>query len=465
MDDQTIDPTTVPATQGPTETQTTGSTSGSTQTVMTPADKAAIEGQFAANTNAANLQQQVGDAEATKAAQLADVQGQDADLYRQEAADAAATHQDYLDRVENARQQQRDAEDALKDHKFENYWSKQSTGHKILQALGTIATCFSGNQTAMNALNEQTNNLIKQDFDQQRAEYAQKLDQARMKGEDVNSLYSQWERELAASKTKEAKAHEAIAAKALEVGTRAGIPLDQLTNSVLVQNLLANANQKRLESQLHFDRTNRFERSQNTSTTSQKGAKGPSAQQLQADAELADLIPDAQALAKTPLTPDEMKVLLRRLNPPKDTGVGSKIVNKVGELMEPSLDADSLKRVETAQRLVGRLNPLVGEKRTQDSDIAVAMSRLPTTDDKDTTKADRLLQTIRAQAYRTSNPGAFARAATPAALAPTSAAPAPAAPVANPQLIARAKAAMADPNASPAAKIAAAKILDSAQSR
>jgi hypothetical protein len=460
MDDQnTIDPTTIPAAAAPTETQTTGSTSGSSQTVMTPADKAAIQGQFAANTNAANLQEQVGGAEADKSTQLADVQGEDADLYRQQAADAAAEHQFNLDRIEKARGQQQEAEDALKDHKFENYWSKQSTGHKVLQALGSLATGFSGNQAAMNALNQQTQDLVKQDFDQQRAEYAQKLDEARMKGADVNDLYSQWEREMGASKVKEAKAHEAIAAKALEVGTRAGIPVDQLKNSVLVQNLIANANQKRLESQLHFDRTNRFESSRNTSETTQKDAKGANAKQLEADAELADLIPDAQALTKTPLTADEMKVLIRRLNPPKDTGIGSTIAHKVGDWMEPSLDPDALKRVETAQRLVGRLNPLVGEKRTPDSDIAVAMSRLPTADDKDTTKADRLLQTIRAQAYRTTNPSAFARAAgapqTPFSMPAGTPPPA----TTNPQTIARARAAMNDPNASPAAKMAAARIL------
>lgn len=476
MDDQTtIDPTTVPAGAMPTQTTTAGTTSNSsngfTQTQETPEDKDAIARQLEASTKQAGLTEQAGDAQATADSQKADLLDQDADLHRQESADAAADFADMQDRVARARQQQADAEDTLKNHKFEDYWGKQSTGHKLLEGLGRAITGFSGNVDAVKALNEQNQALIKQDFDQQRAEYAQKLDQARMKGEDVNQLYSQWEREMALSKTKEAKAHEALAAKMLAAGTRAGIPVGQLTNSAHVQELLAKAQAKRLESQMHYDRVNRHEaatsRSSSTSETSQKGAKGPTPQQLETDAALADLIPDAQSLTKTPLSPDEMKVLLRRLNPSKPHGLGDKIADKVGEWMEPSLDAEGQKRVETAQRLVGRLNPLVGEKRTPESDISVALSRLPTTEDADKTKADRLLQTIRAQAYRTSNPAAFARASTPAPAAPASAPPPPETPeqtetrrVRELDMFNRAKQTMADPNAPAAAKVAAAKIID-----
>jgi hypothetical protein len=94
---------------------------------------------------------------------------------------------------------------------------------------------------------------------------------------------------------------------------------------------------------------------------------------------------------------------------------------------------------------------MVGEKRTPESDVAVAMSRLPTTDDKDTTKSDRLLQTIRAQAYKTSNPAAFRGAVAPA--------PAATASPYSPAILAKAQQAMNDPQAPPAAKIAAAKVL------
>src|SRR5580704_4725120 len=105
MPDITPDPAAI-ATPGPIETQSSGTTSGSSQTVATPADRQAMAGQFQANLNAANQQQQVGDAEANRSSQLADVQGEDADLARQQAADAAANHQDYLDRIERARGQQ-----------------------------------------------------------------------------------------------------------------------------------------------------------------------------------------------------------------------------------------------------------------------------------------------------------------------------------------------------------------------
>jgi hypothetical protein len=457
------DPTMVAASPGPVETQSTNTSSGSTQTVATPDDRAAIQGQLDANNAAAQGQVDVGQAQADQANAVADVQGEDADLARQQAADAAADHQAYLDRIDTARKQAADAEDALKNHKYEDYWTKQGTGKTILHNIGKLLVGFGGNVAGQQAFNDATQNAIKEDFDHQRADYAQKLDLAKQKGADVNDLYSQWEREMGASKVKEAKAHEAVAAKALEVATRAGIPVDQAKNNVLVQQMLAGAQQKRLEAQFHFDRTNRFEKTKSDQIQDQKGAKGPTADQLKADAEVSDMTPDAQYLHDHPLSPDEMKVLTRRLNPPKSTGVGTAALNKIGDWLTPDLDPEGEKKVAAAQRLVGRLNPLVGEKRTPDSDLAVAISRLPTTDDKDTSKADRLMQTVRSQAWRTTNPAAFAKAATPAA--------APATPltikanIAAPSkgALVRAKAVLDDPNASPAAKRAATLLIGAAR--
>jgi hypothetical protein len=474
--DPTIDPTTVgvpgPVESAGTSTNATNSnTSSSTGATPAAGVMPAIAQQNDALMSAAGDQKAVGDAQAIADAQKADLQGQDAELARQQAADAAADHQDYLDRISKARSQQAEAEDALKNHKFENYWSKQSTGHKILEGIGMLTTGLSGNVAAQQAQNEQLQHTISQDFDQQRAEVAQKLEVARLKGEDVNNLYSQWQAELGASKVKEAKAHEAIAAKALEMGTRAGIPVAQLQNNVAYKTLVANAAAKKVEALQHYDRSNTSARtsaianSTDNKITDQKGPK-VTKDQLEANASLADMTPDAQSLVRNPLTPDELKTLSKRLtaSAKEPTGLGNRLIDGVEDLATKKLTPEQEERIATAQRLVGRLNPLVGEKRTPESDLAVAMSRLPTTTDKDTTKADRLLQTVRAQAYRTTNPAAFAKAATAPAPAPATAPNATPGPASySPAILAKAQKAMSDPKAPAAAKIAAARVLDAAR--
>src|SRR5579884_3381853 len=86
-----------------TTSTTSGSNSSTSQNQMSAADQAAINAAESNSKAAADLTGQAGDAEAVKQARLADIQDEDADLARREAADAAANHQDFLDRVEAAR--------------------------------------------------------------------------------------------------------------------------------------------------------------------------------------------------------------------------------------------------------------------------------------------------------------------------------------------------------------------------
>jgi hypothetical protein len=478
-----IDPATV-GVPGPVESAGTGTnasnTSTSSSTAATPAAGVmpAIAQQNDALMSAAGDQKAVGDAQALADSQKADVLGQDADLARQQAADAAADHQQYLDRVETARGQQAAAEKALDGAGYHDYWGSQSTGHKILHNLGALFTGASGNTAAMQAFNENTQAEIKQDFDQQRAGLAQKLEVARLKGQNVSDLYSQWQSELGASKVKESKAHEAVAAKLAEVSQRAGIPVAQLQNNVAYKTLVGQAAAKKVEALQHYDRSNTSAQNATIANTTENkitDQKGPKVtkDQLEANASLADMTPDAQSLVKNPLTPDELKTLSKRLttSAKEPTGIGNRLIDGVEDLASKKLTPEQEERIATAQRLVGRLNPLVGEKRTPESDLAVAMSRLPITTDKDTTKADRLLQTIRAQAYKTTNPTAFAKAATAPVAAPASApqpgtpSPAPGPASYSPAILAKAQKAMSDPKAPAAAKIAAARVLDAAKAK
>lgn len=249
--DVSVDPLLVPTEQ---DTTTRSSTSGGH--VMSKASGEAIRAEHEANVAQAKAQEAVGDAEALATSRRTDDLYNQRDELRAQAADQAAQHQDYLDRIDRARNAAANAEEKFANHKFEDYWSHQSVGKRIASAFGlflggTAASVNGGRNIAAEALQRD----VDRDFDRQKADLDQQREVARQKGADVNGLFAQEGYENAALAIKHAKANEATAAAMLASQVEAGIPVEQAKNNVLASGLYTRAEEKRREALQHYDRT------------------------------------------------------------------------------------------------------------------------------------------------------------------------------------------------------------------
>jgi hypothetical protein len=290
----------VPVPVGPVTTTTTGGdTSQATSTRAAPGEMDAIQAALAAGTGAATSQNAIGDAQELRSTQLADAQAEQSDLLRQQASDAAAEHQDMLDRLEEARAAHSQAEAAVSKEPFHTLLSSDVTGKSLIRQIGLMFTALSGSQVGMDAIARQVDNEIKNDFATQKANRDDQIEKAKRSGANVMDLYSQWEKQNAMAAVKEQRAREALAAKIVEIGTRAGIPVDKLQNNVLVQKMLAEAEAKKAQALSHFDAhfTTTRELTPKVSVQEGKTAKGqPQGQEnLQSDVDLLRAHPPSRA--------------------------------------------------------------------------------------------------------------------------------------------------------------------------
>ncbi len=269
-----------PGYAGPITTTTTGGDQSTYSTTKpAPGEVQAINAALGHREEGAQLAKDAADAQALGQQQIADLQGTQSDLAHQQAADAAADHQAMVDRIDAARGKYEESQAALAGTPFHKYWDNASTPNKILTGVGALFTGLSGNSAAQAALNQSLDSRINQDFEVQKAKRADQFELAKQRGADVNALYSQWEKEEAHSAVKRQLAHEAVAAQILEIGTRAGIPRDQLLASAAYNNQIAQAQEDKAKALSHFDAHGQTTRelTPKVSTTEGKlqgGAKG-----------------------------------------------------------------------------------------------------------------------------------------------------------------------------------------------
>lgn len=137
---------------------------------------------------------------------------------------------------------------------FHNLLQNESGGKKALVIAGLLGTGLSGNVEAQKAQMAALDNIVKNDFNVQRENYTAKLQYAKLKGENVNDLYSQYEKYQGLSHAAEQKANEAILAKVTAEAKRNGIPVDQALKSAAAQGLIRNIEQSKANSLAAFTR-------------------------------------------------------------------------------------------------------------------------------------------------------------------------------------------------------------------
>jgi hypothetical protein len=215
-----------------------------------------------------------GEAEAIERARLSarDAAGADADVLRAKAAESEAAAQAKDDQSVQLRLDQQEAEDKqaeleareaaarekfdkaqqdVANFKFHEYGSDKSLGDrligKIAVALGTFN--LSGNHPHNEAA-EKLQREVDRDFDRQKLDLMSKENIAKWRREGVTDASAKMKEEMGALYTRQAKFHEAIAAKATAMAIRAGIPVEEAQANALVKKNIAAAdaaNAKALE--------------------------------------------------------------------------------------------------------------------------------------------------------------------------------------------------------------------------
>ena len=259
-DDTTDEPIattpTAPIATGPiTTTSTGGDTATSTSHTPYPGELKAIEDALAAKKAAAQGGLDLADTQATGQARIADIQGDAAEQARRDAIDAQADALDWQDRIKAATAAHDQAYTTLAGTEYHDRFADQHGGKKVLSAIGMLLTGASGNQAANQALDAYINNTTQQDFERQKAQRNENLELLKQRGADINQLYTQWEKESALAATRRQLQHEAVAAKILEEGTRAGIPAAQIQATIAYQNQIAKAQDEKAQALSHFGAT------------------------------------------------------------------------------------------------------------------------------------------------------------------------------------------------------------------
>lgn len=154
---------------------------------------------------------------------------------------------------------------------FHNLLQNETGAKGILKSVGLLFTGLSGNVEAQKAQFQSIDNQIKNDFNVQRENYNAKLQYARLKGEDVNDLYSQYEKYQGLSHAAEQKANEAVLAKLTAEAKRNGVPIQQALQSAAAQGLLRNIEQSKANSLGAFTRSSQVTRQLTPTVTDTSG--------------------------------------------------------------------------------------------------------------------------------------------------------------------------------------------------
>jgi hypothetical protein len=272
-----------------TETAGTGTTAGTTAAQGTSGVLPSLAADQAIEADIAQTGQQAAAQQAVGAGINQEAEGKakalDAEAAQQAAAadEAARVRDSYLARVQRANSTA-DAEEAkLRDFKFHDYWSTQSTGAHLM---ARIAQAFGGYAAGMlggpNVALQIIQSRIDRDFENQKLQLASREKIASMRRAGVTDLYGAMQHDLAALEVKQSLAYKAVAAKAQAEALRNGAPVQVAQNNVLVQGLLAKGTEKkvaatqRYEQQFHNDETKAAQRTthQETQVTSAKAGQG-----------------------------------------------------------------------------------------------------------------------------------------------------------------------------------------------
>lgn len=170
------------------------------------------------------------------------------------------------------------AEDAVSNHQFYDYWSTKSTGDRIVSRLakGLVAFANAGLHIQGNEIADKIQQEVAQDFAKQKAQLYTKEKIAEWRRTGVKDMYGQLQEELAALGVKQAKAHEAVAAKAEAMVLRAGAPLEIAKQNVVSAKSNVTAAGLRKESEQRYEQKAARSAGQNAgvSTTSAKPGAG-----------------------------------------------------------------------------------------------------------------------------------------------------------------------------------------------
>lgn len=402
---------------GPQTTVTSGGDSTSStagRETPTAATTQAVTDANAANQAIPAATGAVGDAQEMQQAALADSQSEDADQKWRDNIDWQANANDWQDKIATANKDKQAAMDATKGLGYESMWAHASTGKKVLEGLGMLATGLSGNTDASKALNENIKNQVDADLAEQKANIDQKYEQARMRGEDVNQLYSQWEHENGMQAAKEQRSHEYIAAKALEAQTRAGIPLSKAQNHVVVTQQLADAANKNVEMQRAFDRKVAATTSKQLTPTETVVTGKPGRQitpgERKADAEQYTLESDAHPLLEKPLSADEKKAVIQihKSMTPEKGGLEARAFDwtrdKLSGVNVDKMTPEQRSRVDAAVRVAGHM----AKGSSPEAFAAALESSIPDDTDKSGRKKTALQNYLQQNAAGTPRPGYWA---------------------------------------------------------
>lgn len=191
---------------------------------------AAVDASEQAGLDAAEKAHEAGAADVTAKAATADVQDSLSDLSHQQSADRAAGDLERLDIIKRAQEAHDQDMTQARQAGYHKLFDNILTGKKLGMSAGMLLTGLSGNVEAQKLQFDDINNQITNDFNAQKAKHEEQLRVAAQSGQDVNSLYADWERSNAQLSAREAVARQAVLDKMQETAMRMGIPVASLQN-------------------------------------------------------------------------------------------------------------------------------------------------------------------------------------------------------------------------------------------
>jgi hypothetical protein len=269
---------------GPLTTASTTSESGSATTVPTPAAVAQQGAAYEADKGIPAAQGAVGAAQVDVEAGRAEAARMAQAEAAREAEETQRAQEAWNARLAAATKAADEAEESHAKFQYHDPWKTASTGTRIIRGIASFLGGIGLQGGQPNRALEQINKEVDQDFASQRAELEQREQVAKFRRGRVQDTQSQYERDMATLAMKQAKAHELVAQKAIEMAAMRGIPLAQAQNSVLVQQQAAEAERRKLEALQRYDKHLTSNTSRATSIT-EKGSNAKALADAKAEGE------------------------------------------------------------------------------------------------------------------------------------------------------------------------------------
>jgi hypothetical protein len=166
-------------------------------------------------------------------------------------AENAKREQAIVDQA-NARTQQWMDRSTAENDKFmrmglHDYWDDKSVGNKILAGLAMVFGAAGGRSLADNPGYQMINTAIERDFRTQQANIAKQKENVNLAKQGVEDALNQKQQQLADNNLKKAAAYDAVAAQAVALKLKQGVPLEQASTDAAVVGLRQKANATRME--------------------------------------------------------------------------------------------------------------------------------------------------------------------------------------------------------------------------